>query len=93
MEKNPLKSQLHQVQKCINQYREVNVNTNSLSIFVGILNMFYQDRGASAVFAKLSNALAKEFPEEKLNQLHGLVLGNTALLRKLAFLIFIILTV
>lgn len=55
--------------------------------------MFYQDRGASAVFAKLSNALAKEFPDEKLNQLHGLILGNTALFKELAFLIFFILTV
>lgn len=66
--------------KCIKQYREINLNTKYfLTIFLGILNMFYQDRGASAVFAKLSNALAKEFPEEKLNQLHGLILGNTSL--------------
>lgn len=41
-----------------------------------ILNMFYQDRGANARFAKLSNALAKEFPEEKLNQIHDLILDS-----------------
>lgn len=45
--------------------------------------MFYQDKGGSAVFAKLSNALAKEFPEEKLNQLHDLILGKTLLSKEL----------
>lgn len=60
-----------------------------LTIFVGILNMFYQDRGASAVFAKLSNALAKEYPEENLNQLHGLILGKTLLFNELVFPFFL----
>lgn len=39
--------------------------------------MFYQDRGAGAMFARLSNELAEKFPKEQLNQLHDLVLGKT----------------
>lgn len=51
--------------------------------------MFYQDRGANAGFAKLSNALAKEFPEEKLNQIHDLILGKTTIQETVHFFLFL----
>lgn len=47
-----------------------------LTIFIGILNIFYKDRGKGAMFAKLSNDLAETFPERKLDRLQALILGK-----------------
>lgn len=48
----------------------------NLTIFIGILNMFYKDRGAGVMFAKLFNEIAELFPERKLNRLQDLILGK-----------------
>lgn len=47
-----------------------------LTIFIGILNIFYKDRGAGAMFAKLFNEVVELFPERKLNQLQDLTIGK-----------------
>lgn len=44
--------------------------------FIGILNIFYKDRGKGAMFAKLSNDLAETFPKRKLDRLQALILGK-----------------
>lgn len=46
---------------------------------LGILNVFYKDKGAGAMFAKLFNDLAETFPEKKLNRLQDLILGKNCL--------------
>lgn len=38
--------------------------------------MFYKDKGAGAMFAKLFNELAESFPEKKLIRLQDLILGK-----------------
>lgn len=38
--------------------------------------MFYKDRGAGGMFAKLFNELAEMFPERKLTRLQDLILGK-----------------
>lgn len=38
--------------------------------------MFYKDRGAGVMFAKLFNEIAELFPERKLNRLQDLILGK-----------------
>lgn len=64
---------------------------NTSYYLVGILNSFYQDRGARAVFAMLFNELAEKFPERKLNQLKHLIHRNTylyAFLKKMCIFYF-----
>lgn len=38
--------------------------------------MFYKDRGAGVMFAKLFNDIAELFPERKLDRLQDLILGK-----------------
>lgn len=47
-----------------------------LTIFIGILKIFYKDRGAGVLFAKLFNEIVELFPERKLNRLQDLILGK-----------------
>lgn len=47
-----------------------------LTIFIGILNIIYKDRGSGVKFAKLFNEIVELFPERKLNQLQDLILGK-----------------
>lgn len=69
---------------------------NTYNYLVGILNSFYQDRGAHAVFAMLFNEVAEKFPEGKLKQLKHLIFRNAYLYlflkRKCVFSFFIFLT-
>lgn len=50
---------------------------NTFNYIVELLNSFYQDRGARAVFAMLFNQVAEQFPERKLKQLKQLIFRNT----------------
>lgn len=50
---------------------------NTFNYIVELLNSFYQDRGARAVFAMLFNQVAEKFPERKLKQLKQLIFRNT----------------
>lgn len=47
-----------------------------LTIFIGILNIFYKDKGSGVMFAKLFNEVVELFPERKLNQLQDLTIGK-----------------
>lgn len=40
------------------------------------MKIFYKDRGAGVLFAKLFNEIVELFPERKLNRLQDLILGK-----------------